>query len=241
MSGARHRRMSSRVIALGAIGALALGLVAGLGWPALSSRSVNLQRPSSTFADPNNRSAGTLNAAAVQEIQAEARFPVLWLGESFSGYSLTSYKVDYTTIPAAANGTGEVDAWMAVIIYGACDPSRDKVNHSCPPPLELVISAPGIVPDPNDPSKWGPGLHPETAPRVRGALAIPVSLGTLLRFDNGYAVTVYADAAVQAQVIEALTIANGVRFGVPAVAAGADLSVVATLPVAPVRKATAAP
>lgn len=58
------------------------------------------------------------------------------------------------------------------------------------------------------------GCYPASHAPIRGARAIPVDLGTmLLLFDNGYAVTIYSDADVRDEIIDALVLVNAFAVG----------------------------
>lgn len=178
-------------------------------------------------AAPDNREPGEPNPEAIASVLAEDKLPLLWLGEEFEGFRLTRYITGINTLPRDWAGPGYIEAWTAVLVYGDCDAMKANPREpSCPPPLELVISAPGSRPDP----AWRSTHNDQAIRRVRGATLTKNSLsGGLLIFDNGYAVNIYTDAAMLDRVISALTLANGAAFGAPLIEPGGDLTFMADL------------
>ena len=194
-----------RVIILGV-----LALLASLGIRAYvdAGTSENLNRR----ADPAGFLAGELNTNAVESAQTFADFPLVWLGEEFEGYKLTSF----------LRRQGETFN-KVYLIYGDCDPDPDDLEPSCVPPLAVVINAPGYVPQANQVEERVAG--PTTS--RRGVTARVLS-GSMFLWTGGVVISVKANSEHMEQAIAALETVNHEARNEPAIGNGDDLTPLAT-------------
>lgn len=80
---------------------------------------------------------GELDEEAFEEAQAVTELPILWLGEQFAGFALTTFQVH--------NGV-----WL--LVYGDCKPPRGP-EPSCVSPIQIQMRPRGGIPGNNT----GPG------------------------------------------------------------------------------------
>ena len=147
-------------------------------------------------ADPAQFRDGTLNSEAVRTATEFKSFPVLWLGEEFNGYKLTS--------------AGNVFGGDLALVYGACE--RAPRTTSCTPPLVIINRGP------NFPGGGG------REPFVRGLTTGGPGLGsTTLWTAGGLAIEVQSNTDIRDEIVQALVLANGNLFGLPEVPPGESL------------------
>lgn len=129
---------------------------------------------------------------AVRDAQQFREFPVAWLGEEFAGYKLTK------TVHAVGEAQDAV-----YLIYGDCEDEADQPEPSCVPPLEIVTSAPGTVPDPDDERIMNAG----ELTSIRGATARTLS-GSPFIWTGGVVITIHANGPFVDAALEGLRSAN---------------------------------
>ena len=163
---------------------------------------------------------GDLNAEAVEAAREFDEFPLLWVGESFRGFQLVDVVRANYFIPKEAIRAARDRAENSVrLIYGTCVRVLSN-QRSCPPPVTIIVFAPGTA---RSPDQAAPG--PSSS--ARGGELREVNLTQMLWFGNGITVQIHANADYQAGVLFDLRTANAARFGLPKLAAGSDLSVLA--------------
>ena len=159
------------------------------------------QGPSRLFderADPAQFRQGTLNPDAVQTAVTFEAFPVLWLGEEFMGYRLTS--------------AGDLLGGNLALAYGSCE--RASGETSCTPPLVIINRGP-----------ISPGAGGRE-PFVRGLTTGGLGVGsTTLWTTGGLGIEVQSNADIRDEVLQALVVANGDFFGWPETLPGESLDV----------------
>ena len=153
----------------------------------------------------NAAAAGTADTADTgtgTALQFFARFPVLWLGQTFDGLSVTRGQI-----------TGTV-----TLVYGACTPSTSvagtATSGACKPPIQIDVSQPAGA----SPAKAVADAHGQTVSTVRGAQAV----GNSLIFNDGLTVTITLGNGAPPidAVFAGLTLANAQAVNMSAIAAG---------------------
>lgn len=177
-------------------------------------------KSSSDVATPatNAAAAGTADSSDTgtgTALQFFARFPVLWLGQTFDGLSITRGQI-----------TGTV-----TLVYGDCTPSTSAATTAaagaCKPPIQIDVSQPAGA----SPAKAVAAANGQTVSTVRGAQAV----GNALIFNNGLTVTItLGDGAPPIdEVFAGLTLANAQAVNMSAIAAGDLLTPLNAAPATP--------
>jgi hypothetical protein len=186
---------------------LALGLIAS--WATLA---VAQPAPSplgeGRSADPAQFRVGQLDHTAVADTIGFKEFPVAWLGEEFAGYRLTK----------TFHAVGE-DQNAVYLIYGDCEDTPDQPEPSCVAPLQIVTSAPGTVPAPQDERIMNAGQLTS----ARDATARTLS-GSPFIWTDTVTITIHANGPFVAHAVNALRSANHAALGYRAVAPGDSLA-----------------
>jgi hypothetical protein len=159
--------------------------------------------------DPSNLRSGSLNSKAVATVKEFRDFPILWMDESYQGFNLTTAQHD--RFPSGPTGR---EANRVILVYGECR-SRDN----CVPPIAVIISAPGSVPVPV--GFEPPGMNDPTA--VRGLFSGFGEHPTVWT-TAGLTIEVQANAMLEDNVLEALSLANATAFGLPEIGPGESLA-----------------
>lgn len=185
--------------------------VSGLavGYLSLAAAGTNPAVNETHRADPGQFRAGALNPDAVQQAKTFDAFPILWLGEQFDGYSLTTF------LRAKNDGQDAV-----YLIYGTCSARPGMAEPSCVPPVEVITNAPGAVPDPDNLGDGNPG--PKTT--IRGVTARVLSGNTFL-WTGGVTVAVSANSEHLTAALDRLSTVNHDAMGRAAVTSGESLAV----------------
>lgn len=164
-------------------------------------------------ADPLDFKPGTLDENAVVEAMQFREYPIVWLGEEFHGYKLTSVVWEQYALPGTKIVVDRVN-----LVYGSCDRARDE--SYCTPPLALVVFAPGSVPGPAD----IPEEEKSTVSTKRGLAAAAISGSTIMWADGGVAIQVQSNQDLRDEIIESLGVANGNFFGIDGAGPGESLA-----------------
>lgn len=160
------------------------------------------------FAEPSRFLPGDLDREAARQAQAFNEFPVLWLGEEYEGYRL----VEFIRLQRPNQNA-------VVLIYGTCKPLPGVEGGSCVPPISVISSAPGSIPQPEafEPTVSGP------VGTSRGVRSRVASGGRFLWTESVIA-TVHANPEDREAATDQLRTANAAVVGVPEVRAGQDLT-----------------
>ena len=185
---------------------IAVGLL--VSWATLAvAKSSSDQLGDGRSANPNQFRAGTVDPSAVAAAKNFSEFPVAWLGEEYAGFKLTKM------FHADSEGQNAV-----YIIYGNCEDDPAEPEPSCVPPLEIVTSAPGTIPAPEDERIMNAG----NLTSARGAVARTLS-GSPFIWTEGAVITIHANGPFVAGAIENLRSANHAVLGFDEVSPGDDL------------------
>lgn len=173
--------------------------------------------PGDNRADPAQFSPGKLNAQAVADAKSFQEFPILWLGEEFKGYKLTS--IARTNVFTPANGPFQaIHDNRISLVYGDC--KKDDNDWGCTPPLSIIIWAPGSIPELGDIPEEVKG---ESGP-VRGLRSAIVSESTVLWADDGVAIQIHSNDDIRDDIVAALQLANAKSVGLPEIKANQTLN-----------------
>jgi hypothetical protein len=188
------------------VGVIVLGVAVGYISFAAAGDNAAPQN-SSHRADPGQFRAGNVNEQAIQQALGFTDFPLLWLGESFEGYPLTAF----------LRQKGErQDA--VYLIYGTCEAPARMTEPSCVPPVEIITSAPGIVPSPDKVADHVAGA----STMVRGVTSRVLS-GSSFLWTGGVTITIDANSEDLDAAIAGLRTANHQALGRSAINPGESL------------------
>jgi hypothetical protein len=147
-------------------------------------------------ADPAQYCEGNLDPEAARTAAEFGGFPILWLGEDFIGYKLTS--------------VGDIFGGDLSLVYGSCE--RAPGTTSCTPPLVIINRGP---------SSPGAGGR---EPFERGLTTSGAGVGsTTLWTMGGLAIEVQSNSDIRDKIIQALIISNAHNFGLPEIRPGESL------------------
>jgi hypothetical protein len=163
--------------------------------------------PAINRADPATFKAGTLNQNAASELKAFGDFPVLWLGEDFEGYKLTSVQRTNSVTPAIGPLPERRDNRIS-LVYGAC--VVEPGDWGCTPPLSIIIWAPNTIPGSGGIEKEA--IQAEGS--ARGLVSAVVSESTILWAQDGIAIQIHANGEMQERIVKGLRLANASTIGV---------------------------
>jgi hypothetical protein len=167
-------------------------------------------------ADSQQFRRGVLNVDAVNEIRSFSEFPVLWLGDEFKGWRLTS--VQRTSIVTPAQGPfPEFRDDRISLVYGSCE--RAPGDWGCTPPVAIIIWAPGAIPGPSGVSEEAVAERGAT----RGLPSAVISESTVLWADGGVAIQIHSNGDIRQEVVDELRLANARAVGLPEVGARESL------------------
>ncbi len=187
--------------------------VAGLavGYLSIAMAGTNPPANANHRADPSQFEKGVLSNDAVAQAKAFDEFPLVWLGEEFEDFQLTSF------VRAKSPGQNAV-----YLVYGTCTPRPGMVEPSCVPPLSIVTSAPGSVPAPG-------AVEEDVAGTIETVRNVPSRIlsGNLFLWTGGVIITVDANSGQQAAATAALETVNHDALHRPPVRAGESLAVLA--------------
>ena len=188
------------------IGVAAVGVA--LGYLSFALAGTNASVNASRRADPAQFSVGSLNPRAVELAKAFNDFPLVWLGEEFKGFRLTEF------IRAKSDRQDAV-----YLIYGTCQPRPGALEPSCVPPLSIVVSAPGSVPDSNVVAEEAAG----SVQVVRGVTMRTLS-GNPFLWTGGVTITVDANSEHLSAALAGLMTVNHDAVGRAPIKAGESLA-----------------
>lgn len=159
-------------------------------------------------ADPEQFRPGKLNKDAVAQAKAFSDYPLVWLGEEFEGFKLTSF--------FRRQGEGYDTTYL---IYGDCEHERFMMEPSCVPPLSIVVHAQGTVPGPTS-IEFRPG---EAIGEARGVTSRFVG-GNPLLWTGTIVVKVDANSEHQEKAMQALRTVNHEALGIAEIGPGQSLA-----------------
>lgn len=188
--------MSSWMKANAILAVIAAGLL--LSWATFAmARTAPSPLGNGLRADPGRFRIGTLDPVAASDATTFRDYPIAWLGEEFAGYKLTRM------FHVVREGQDAV-----YLIYGDCEDAPGQPEPSCVPPLEIVTSAPGTVPEPTSESIVNAGRLTS----VRGAPARALS-GSPFIWTDGVTITIHANGPFVDDAIQGLRSANHGTLG----------------------------
>jgi len=178
----------------------------------------------------NEAAAGTADTGDTgtgTALQFYARFPVLWLGQTFGDLTLTRGQI-----------TGTV-----TLVYGECPTATSSPAPStatgaspaaCKPPIQIDVTQPAGA----SPAQAVAGANGQQVRTVRGVQAV----GNALIFNSGLTVTItLGDGAPSLEdVFNGLALANAQAVNIRPIGAGESLAPINAPPPAPAQPAATA-
>jgi hypothetical protein len=165
-------------------------------------------------ADPASFKTGVLDKDAVATVVGFRDYPILWLGEEFQGYKLTSVaRENYSLI----RGENAIRVDRVSLVYGSCE--RAKGESACTPPLAIVIFAPGTMP----PTTSGPPSE-SPASLVRGLHASMAGPFYTLRAGDGVAIQIQSNDNMRSEIVRSLRLANASTIRISEILPGDSLA-----------------
>jgi hypothetical protein len=216
-----HLRLLSVAIAVVMLGLLAsFACGSGKGTDSSDATAPATNEAAAGTADTGDTDTGTA-------LQFYARFPVLWLGQSFNDLPLVRGQI-----------TGTV-----TLVYGDCASSTSTAAPTsatgaspaaCKPPIQIDVTQPAGA----SPAKAVAAANGQQVRTVRGAQAV----GNALIFNSGLTVTVtLGDGAPSLdEIFNGLALANAQAVNIRPIAAGESLAPINAPPPAPAQPAPTA-